>query len=89
MKMYGEVDVYIHIFLTTAVVNGEWLTSRHSPFIPKERDSDTYWIGGWVGPRTGLDDPYRDSNFDTSIVLYVASRNAGCAIRAPCRYILY
>jgi hypothetical protein len=40
----------------------------------RERAPGTHWIGGWVGPRTGLDDmekkrvPYRDSNFDTSAV---------------------
>jgi hypothetical protein len=24
MKAYGEVDAYIHVFLTSAVVGGEW-----------------------------------------------------------------
>jgi len=39
-------------------------------FTPKERTPSTHWIGGWVGPRTGVDamvkgkilSPYRDSN---------------------------
>jgi hypothetical protein len=25
MKAYGGVDVYIHIFVTSALVGGEWL----------------------------------------------------------------
>jgi hypothetical protein len=56
MKVYGGVDVYIHVFLTLAVVGGEWSASRLSPFTPGERAPSTHWIGGWVGPRTDLDD---------------------------------
>jgi hypothetical protein len=38
-------------FLTWALVGGEWSNSRPGRFIP-----GTHWIGGWVGPRAGLDD---------------------------------
>jgi hypothetical protein len=31
MKAYGEVDVQIHIFLTSALVGGEESASRHRP----------------------------------------------------------
>jgi hypothetical protein len=55
MKTYGGVDVYIHIFLTSALVGGEWSASRPDRFIPGERAPDTHWIGGWMGPRAGLD----------------------------------
>jgi hypothetical protein len=48
---YGGVDVYIHIFLTSVLVGGEWSATRPGRFIP-----GTHWIGGWVGPRAGLDD---------------------------------
>jgi hypothetical protein len=51
MKAYGGLDVYIHIFLTSALVGGEWSASRPARFTP-----GTHWIGGWVGPRAGLDD---------------------------------
>jgi hypothetical protein len=51
MKAYGEVDVQIHIFLISALVEGEWSASRPGRFTP-----DTHWIGGWVDPRVGLDD---------------------------------
>jgi hypothetical protein len=43
-------------FFTSALVGGEWSPSRTVLLIPKERTTGTLWIGGWVGPRTGLDD---------------------------------
>jgi hypothetical protein len=56
MKTYGGVDVQIHVFLTSAQVGGEWSASRPCRFTPGERAPSTHWIGGWVGPRTSLDD---------------------------------
>jgi hypothetical protein len=56
MKAYGGVDVYIHIFLTSAVAGGEWSASRSCGFTAGERTPGTHWLGGWVGPRAGLDD---------------------------------
>jgi hypothetical protein len=50
MKTYGGVDVQIHIFLTSALVGGEWSASRPCRFTP-----GTHFIGGWVDPRAGLD----------------------------------
>jgi hypothetical protein len=47
---------YVHIFLTSALVGGEWSVSRPVRFTPGERAHGTPWIGGWVGPRAGLDD---------------------------------
>jgi hypothetical protein len=41
--------------MTSALV-GEWSVSRSGRFTPGERGPGTHWIGGWVGPRTGLDD---------------------------------
>jgi hypothetical protein len=54
MKVYGGVDVYIHIFLTSALVGGKWPASRPGCFTPRERAPVTHWIGGWVEPRAGL-----------------------------------
>jgi hypothetical protein len=56
--------------LTWALDGGEWSASHSSRFKPKERDSGTHWIGGWVGPRAVLDavvkrkipGPRRESN---------------------------
>jgi hypothetical protein len=37
MKVYGGVDVQIHVFLTSALVGGEWSASRFGRFTPAER----------------------------------------------------
>jgi hypothetical protein len=37
-----------HIFLTSALVGGEWSNSRPGCFIPRERAPIAHWIGGWV-----------------------------------------
>jgi hypothetical protein len=55
MKMYGGMDVYNHVFLTSALVGGERSISCAYHFTPWETAPGTYWIGGWVGPRAGLD----------------------------------
>jgi hypothetical protein len=55
MKTYGGVDVHIHIFLTLALVGGEWSASWPQCFAPEERAPCAHWIGGWVGPRTDMD----------------------------------
>jgi hypothetical protein len=54
MKAYGGVDVQIHIFLTSALVGGEWSASRPSCFTPEESAPSTHLIGGLVIPRAGL-----------------------------------
>jgi hypothetical protein len=56
MKAYGGVGVYIHIFLNSALAGGEWSALRPCRFVPGERATSTHWMGGWVGPRGGLDD---------------------------------
>jgi hypothetical protein len=56
MKAYRGVDVWIHVSLTLALVGGEWSASGPGRFTPGERAPGTHWIGGWVGPGTGLDD---------------------------------
>jgi hypothetical protein len=50
------VDVQVHIFLTSALVGGDWSASRPCRFTPGERAPGTHWIGGWVGPRVGIDE---------------------------------
>jgi hypothetical protein len=81
MKVYGGVNVQIHIFLTSVLVGGECSASPLGRFISKERASGTHWTGGWVGPRTGVADakkrkprPYQDSNSGPWAVEPVASR---------------
>jgi hypothetical protein len=53
MKTYGGEDVHTQVFLTSALIGGEWSASRPGSFIPGERDSGTHWLGG---PRACLDD---------------------------------
>jgi hypothetical protein len=43
------------LFLTSALVGGEWSASRIGQLIPGKFASATHWIGDWVGPRAGLD----------------------------------
>jgi hypothetical protein len=53
MKTHGELDVKIHVFLTSALVGAEWSASRPGLFTFGERAPVD---GGCVGPRGGLDD---------------------------------
>jgi hypothetical protein len=55
MKAYEGVDVYIHIFLTSALAGGEWSAARPGRFTPGETAPGTHWIGGCVDLRGGLD----------------------------------
>jgi hypothetical protein len=49
------VEVQVHTFLTSVLDGGEWSASRPSRFTPRERVPGNHWIGGWLGPRGGLD----------------------------------
>jgi hypothetical protein len=46
MKIYGGVDVQIHVFLNLELVGNEWSASRSGHFTPRERAPGTHWIGG-------------------------------------------
>jgi hypothetical protein len=89
MKTYQGVAVEIHVFLTSALVRGEWSASCPGHFTPEERAPGTHWIGGWVGPRTSLDD-IQNRKFltllglkhQTLVIQPVASRYNNCAIPA-------
>jgi hypothetical protein len=66
MKAYGGVDVYIHIFLTSALVGGEWSDAHPGRFILGERDLGCPKpVGTWRTENSWL---YRDSNSDPSVV---------------------
>jgi hypothetical protein len=41
MKAYGEVNIYVHVFLTSGLVGGEWSASRPCRFTPGERAPGT------------------------------------------------
>jgi hypothetical protein len=61
MKAYRGVNVYV--FLTSALFGNECSASRPCRFTPGEITADIHRIGGWVGPRTGLDDVERRKIF--------------------------
>jgi hypothetical protein len=50
MKACGGVDVYTHVFLTSALAGGELSASRTGLFTPGERAPRTHWVGSWVDP---------------------------------------
>jgi hypothetical protein len=56
MKAYGGVDVYIHVFLISALIGDEWSASRPGRFMPRERGPSTHWIGSLIDPRVGLEE---------------------------------
>jgi len=57
---------------TLTIDGGGWSASRPSSFTPRWRSPGIHWIGGWLGPRAGLDvvlqrkipSPRRESNPD-------------------------
>jgi hypothetical protein len=53
---YAQVPLhgYIYAFLTSAVVGGEWSSSRSDYVITTEDTPSTHWIGSWVGPRVPI-----------------------------------
>jgi hypothetical protein len=76
-----------HIFLTSALPEGEWSASCTSRFTPGER---AHWIGGrwtpepiWTTWRRENSWPDRDSNSDPSVVQPAASRYTDYTIPAP------
>jgi hypothetical protein len=42
MKVYGGVDVEIHVFLTLTLAGGEWSDSRPGRFTTGERIANTH-----------------------------------------------
>jgi hypothetical protein len=48
------VDLWIHIFLTSALVGGEWSYLRPGLFTASEIAPGTHLIGDWVDPKAGL-----------------------------------
>jgi hypothetical protein len=42
MKAYGEVDIYVHVFLTSALVRDEWSASHLDGFTHGEIVSGTH-----------------------------------------------
>jgi hypothetical protein len=56
MKKYGEVDIYIHVFLTSVLLAGGWLLHVPAALTLGETAPVTHCIGECVGLKIGLDD---------------------------------
>jgi hypothetical protein len=80
MKAYGGVDAYIDILLSCALVGGEWSASHPGHFIPEKRASVTHWIGGWVDPRTGLDNAEKKILSLMGLELQLLNRPVRCQL---------
>jgi hypothetical protein len=91
MKAYGGVDEQIQIFLTSALVGGEWSASRPHPLYPRKKCP-------WYPLDRRLDGPQRCSgrrgevkildptgtqNSDPSVDQPIARRYTDCDIPAP------
>jgi hypothetical protein len=55
MKAYWGSGGIAPRILTSPLDGDEWSSSRPGRFTPRERVPGNHWIGGWVGPRAGLD----------------------------------
>jgi hypothetical protein len=71
MKLYVGVDVKIHVFLTSALVGGEWSASPSGkePLLPIGHEAEWAPEPVWMthgGEKSCL---YRDTNSDPSAVL--------------------
>jgi hypothetical protein len=90
MKTYWGIEGIAPCILDLGT-RWRWVVSlTPRPLYPRERAPGTHWIGGWVGPRAGLDgvvkrkipSPRRESNPRTPIVQPVAQRGTDWAITA-------
>jgi hypothetical protein len=54
MKTYGEVEIWLHTFLTSTIDGGEWSALRPGRFSFGENPC-THYMGGWKGHIAGLD----------------------------------
>jgi hypothetical protein len=52
--MNGRVGVWLHVSLTSGI-GGERSDLRLSRSTPGERATSNHWMGGYVGPKAGLD----------------------------------
>jgi hypothetical protein len=66
MKIYGGLDLYIHVFLTSDLVGGEWSVASPSHFIPSKR-APWYLLDRRMRRRENSF-LYQNSNFDPSVV---------------------
>jgi hypothetical protein len=64
MYMYGEVEVQLHTILTLALL------------YPQGKNVVTYWTGGWVGPRAGMNAVVKRKTLSSHAL------NPGCSVHS-------
>jgi hypothetical protein len=57
-----------------ALNGGEWFAKCSGRFTPGERDPGTHWIGGWVGPRPGVDPWQKIKTSENRATVLILSR---------------
>jgi hypothetical protein len=72
---WGERRYSSYPLLTSALDGGEWSASRQG------KDLSTHWIGGWVGPRAGL-----DQILEEKILCLYRGTNPGRPVRSQSLY---
>jgi hypothetical protein len=87
IETYGRVDVYIHIFLTSALIGCEWSASRPGRFTTGESALGNIvlkagWAPEWVWTKWRRENlvPAGSHVAVTSAVQPVASRHTDCII---------
>jgi hypothetical protein len=68
--------------MISALDCGDRSDSRPGRFNPVKNTPGTHWIGGWVGPRTGLDAVEKRKAFPC------LESKLGCSARSPSLYQL-
>jgi hypothetical protein len=69
-------------YVTSALDGGGWSAWRPGSFTPGEKAPGNHCIGGWMGPRFGLD------AVDKRKILYWRESNPGRSARSPSLYRL-
>lgn len=54
LKAIGDVKVWLHSLLSSALDGRGWLASRSGCFMPADIDQIAHWTEGLVAPTTGL-----------------------------------
>jgi hypothetical protein len=77
MKVYGGINIQIHIFLTLVLAAGEWLASRPGHFTHRERAPGAHWIGRLGGPQSW------SGRHGEEKILYPAGTNSNPSVIQP------
>jgi len=63
VKTYGELEVYVQAFLSSALRWRRVVSFFSRPLYPRGKDPSTHWRGGRVGPKADLDAVAKRKNF--------------------------